>query len=89
MRKSAAIKEERIEIRANFEVKSFIQKAADAVGATLTSFVTQQAYQAAKRVLAERESLILNDRERERFLALLDSPPKANKALKSLFKKYI
>jgi len=87
MGKSLALKQDRIEIRTNYEVKSLIQKAADAVGVTLTSFVTQQAYEAAKKVLAERESLMLDDRERDQFLALVDSPPKANKALKSLFKK--
>lgn len=88
MRNATFIKEDRIEIRASHEVKSTIQRAADSVGATVTSFVTQQAFEAAKRILAERELVILNNRERDQFLALLESPPKVNKPLKALFKKY-
>lgn len=87
MSKTLALKEQRIEVRTNKEVKSFIQRAAESLGMTLSAFVSQQSYEAAKRVLAEHEALILRDKDRVLFFEALNAPPKPNKALKDLLKK--
>jgi len=41
---------------------------------------------AAREVLAQSESLVLTDRERDQFLELLESSPKPNRALKQLLR---
>ena len=39
-------------------------------------------------VFAEEIPLILSDRDRDLFLAMLENPPEANEALRKLFVKY-
>ena len=73
-------KEERIDLRANREVKEVIQRAADLLGTTTSAFVVNHAYQ----VIAEREILLLSDRDRDLFFSFLDHPPKPNPALQRL-----
>jgi uncharacterized protein (DUF1778 family) len=42
---------------------------------------------AAERVIADAETIVLNNEERNRFLALLDNPPPPNEALKAAMRK--
>jgi uncharacterized protein (DUF1778 family) len=84
---SRQAKEERIDLRANREVKEIIQRAADLLGTTTSAFVVNHAYQAAQRVIAERETLILSDSDRDQFFSMLDNPPKPNAALKRLLRQ--
>ena len=90
MRREAArqeTKDERIDLRASREVKEVIQRAADLLGTTTSAFVVNHAYQAAQRVIAERETLLLSDRDRDLFFSMLDHPPKPNQALKRLLQQ--
>lgn len=80
-------KEERIDLRASREVKEVIQRAADLMGTTTSAFVVNHAYQAAQRVIAERETLLLSDRDRDLFFSMLDHPPRPNQALKRLLRR--
>jgi len=77
-------KEERIDLRTNREVKELIQRAAEVLGTTMSSFIIHHAFEAAREVLAQRESLMLSDRERDRFFELLEDAPEPNRALKQL-----
>ena len=72
----------RITARVSKNVRATLEQAAELLGSTVNQFVVQTAYQEAQRIL-ERESVIrLSQRDARKVLALLDSPPKANKSLK-------
>ncbi len=77
---------QRIDLRTTTRIKATIQKAADRLGLTVSAFIAQNAYAAAKRVLFE-ENLMLSDKDRDLFLAALESPPQPNAALKALLRK--
>jgi uncharacterized protein (DUF1778 family) len=78
----------RITARVSENVRTTLEQAAELLGATVNQFVVQTAYQEAQRVL-ERESVIrLSQRDARKVLALLDSPPNANKALKDAVKSF-
>src|SRR5512139_2310949 len=78
----------RITARVSENVRATLEQAAELLGATVKQFVVQTAYEEAERIL-ERESVIrLSHRDARKVLALLDSPPKANKALKDAVKSF-
>ncbi|SEI37812.1 Uncharacterized conserved protein, DUF1778 family [Azotobacter beijerinckii] len=78
---------ERINLRASTEAKRVIETAANLLGTTVSAFMLGQAYEAAKRVLAEHELLILSAKDRDQLLALLDSPPAPNAELRELLSR--
>jgi uncharacterized protein (DUF1778 family) len=77
-------KEERIDLRTTRRVKERIQRAAEVLGTSVSAFVVHHAYEAAQRLLQEQEALVLTDRERDQFLAMLDSPPEPTDTLRRL-----
>lgn len=78
----------RITARVSENVRVTLEQAAELLGATLNQFVVLAAYQEAQRIL-ERESVIrLSQKDARKVLALLDSPPKANKPLKDAAKAF-
>ena len=78
----------RITARVSENVRATLEQAAELLGATVNQFVVQTAYQEAQRIL-ERESVIrLSQRDARKVLALLDSPPRANRALKEAVKAF-
>lgn len=81
-------KDDVIHIRSTPSDKSLIEKAADSVGLTISSFILQNSIKAARRELAEIEKTSLSKRDAELFLSALTKPPAANAALKSAFKEY-
>lgn len=76
----------RINLRTSQEVKEMIERAAAAVGATVSSFMLQNATEVARRVLAEQEVIVLSDRDRDAFLNALDNPPEPPQALIDLMR---
>ncbi len=80
------VKEERIDFRTTDRVKRVIQQAADLLGTTMSAFVAQHSYDAARQVLAQHENLELSNQDRDLFVSLLDNPPKPNTALGALLK---
>ena len=77
-----------IHIRSTPSDKSLIEKAADAVGLTISSFMLQNSIKAARRELAEVEKVSLSKRDTEVFFAALMNPPAPSAALNSAFKAY-
>jgi uncharacterized protein (DUF1778 family) len=78
----------RITARVTENVRATLEQAAELFGSTVNQFVVQTAYQEAQRIL-ERESVIrLSQNDARTVLALLDSPPKANRALKNAVKAF-
>ncbi|HLC17144.1 MAG TPA: DUF1778 domain-containing protein [Thermodesulfovibrionia bacterium] len=77
-----------IHIRSSPTDKALIEKAADAVGLTVSSFMLQHSLITARRELAEVEKLSLSKQDAELFFSALTNPPAPNAALESAFKDY-
>jgi len=80
---TATLREERINLRATPELKKMITTAATLSRMSVTDFMLATASKAAERVIAESETIVLNNEERDRLLAMLDNPPPPSKALKA------
>ena len=70
-------KGERIDLRVQEDLKERFSAAAEAVGMSLTGFVIAAAQEQAARVLRTQHSVVLSDRDRDRFLAALDLPARS------------
>ncbi len=74
----------RLEFRLSSELKEQIERAALVMNRSLTDFATSAMGEAARRVLAEHEGnahVTLSNRDRDRFLSILDSSLAPNTAL--------
>lgn len=74
----------RINLRTSPEAKALIEQAAALMGTTVSSFMLQNAYEAAQRLLAQHETITLSNRDRDFFLAALENPPEPTEALRRL-----
>ena len=77
----------RINLRTSPEAKALIERAAAIMGSTVSSFMLQNAYEAARRLVAEQEVITLSDRDRDAFLAALENPPEPTQALIDLMRR--
>jgi len=78
----------RITARVSGSVRDTLEQAAELLGATVNQFVVQSAYLEAQRVI-ERETLIrLSQKDAQKILGLLDTPPAPNKRLKAAVKEF-
>jgi len=80
------ISEVRIDLRTTKTVKQTINRASELLGTTMSAFIVQQSYEAARQVMSNHQHLVLSNKDRDRFLSLLESPPKPNNALKRLLR---
>ena len=81
----------RLEFRLPSAWKAEIEQAATVLNRSLTDFATTVLREAAQKVLAEHMQeahIVLSDRDRDRFLDLLENPPPPNAALKAAFKRH-
>ena len=78
----------RLEARASAAQKSLLQQAATLSGRTLSEYVVASAQDAARRVLAEHESIRLSREEQLAFVQALLNPPAPNARLKRAAKAY-
>lgn len=74
----------RINLRTSPEAKALIERAAALMGTTLSGFMLQNAYEAARRVVADNDTLLLSQREFASFVAACGNLPEANDALREL-----
>ena len=74
----------RINLRASPEAKALIERAAALMGTTVSSFMLQNAYDAARRVVAERDTLTLSQKAFHEFVTACEKPAKPTKALRDL-----
>lgn len=84
-----ATRDARLEARVPAAQKRLLQQAAALSGRTLSEFVVASAQEAARRVIAEHESILLSREEQARFVAALLDPPKPNARLKRAAKAYL
>ena len=76
----------RINLRTSSDAKALIERAAAYMGTTVSAFLLQNAYEAAKRVVAEHEVIMLTQRDFEDFAKALEKPPAPTAALKRLLR---
>ncbi|MFA6013536.1 MAG: DUF1778 domain-containing protein [Gallionellaceae bacterium] len=74
----------RINLRTSAEAKAMIERAATLMGTTVSSFMLQNAFEAARRIVSETDTLMLTQRDFDAFTASLENPPKPNMALRNL-----
>lgn len=79
--KSVKSRSVRLDMRINFQAKSLIERAAALTGQTLTDFAVSNLVQLAVETIERHQRLEMTDRDRDRFLAALDRPPKPLPAL--------
>lgn len=82
------LKETKVMIRTAPQDKQLIEKAADHLGLTISSFMLQNSIRAARRELSEVERTSLTERDAYAFFSALTNPPRPNEALKKAFKDY-
>jgi uncharacterized protein (DUF1778 family) len=78
----------RLNFRLPNEVKEVIERAAVVSGLTVTDFAINALVNSANEVLERHQTRTLSDRDRDVFLALLDSDQEPNEALKKAAKDY-
>ena len=76
----------RINLRTSPEAKALIERAAAIMGSTVSSFMLQNAYEAALRLVAQQDVITLSDRDRDAFLKALENPPEPTQALIDLMR---
>lgn len=84
---TTATRETTINLRAPTAQRELIDRAAQAQGKTRTDFMLEAAYEKAQQVLLDRTVFALDARRFRHFVALLDAPVKARKALSRLLAK--
>jgi len=71
------------------ELKEVIIQAAQLRMMSVNTYLTNLAYDNAKQVISEYETLKLSNEERDRFIALLDNPPEPTEKAKMAMRKYL
>lgn len=77
-------KSEPLSMRVDFETRSLIDRAADALGQTRTEFVLASARERATEVLLNRSLFSLGNNDWVNFVNALDDAPGANAELRAL-----
>lgn len=76
-------RQERLELRTTTAQKRLLERAAEISGNTLTSFILNQAQEAAKATIQDFEILEVRNKDRQIFVEALLNPPKPNAALRA------
>lgn len=74
----------RINLRTSPEAKALIERAASLMGTTVSGFMLQNAYEAARRVVADNDTLVLSQQAFDAFIAACENPSEPNEALRAL-----
>ncbi len=82
------LRAERLGFRVDEPTKAPIERAARLERRKLTDFCTTALTQAARRTIAERETLVLTDRDRAAFFDALVSPPAPSERLRRAFAEH-
>lgn len=86
---STAKSDARINFRLSHELKQTIEDAAAEMGQSVSDFAVSTLVQTARKILHDQQVTRLSDRDRQRFLAILDGESsKPNDALVKAAKRY-
>ena len=84
-----SVAEATINIRTSYEIKNTLARAAALYHQSITTFLLEAAFEQAKRVLQEYETITLSNVERDRFLAILETSDEPNDFLKAAMSEYL
>ncbi len=88
MSKALKTKEERIELRVRPQDKRLLEKAAQAQGLSLSSYLVTRSLHAAQEDAAPVKTYVPAKRDVDLFLRLLEAPPVPNEKLKAAARRY-
>ena len=77
----SAIDQSRINLRTSPEAKAMIKRAAALMGTSVSAFMLQHAYEAARRVIADNDTLLLSQHAFEALVEQLEPPPPPSDAM--------
>ncbi len=83
---AVALKDERIDFRANSNQKTLLERAAELKHVSLSSYVLTSSLKQAQIDIAENEVLVLSNCDRDLIMSALENPTEPNEALKGLFR---
>jgi len=78
----------RVDFRTTPEIKSMIEQAAAIYGMTVSEYIKATVVEKSRQIIAENETRVLSDRDRDLFLTLLDAPAAPNAALLAAASKF-
>lgn len=78
----------RIDLRVNSSQKALLEKAAAIKGLSLSAYLLSNALEAAQADITAYNKLVLSDRDRDLFLALIENPPQPNPALTKAMQEF-
>ena len=84
---SAARKDDLIQIRASATTKAILNRAAALRGQKLSEFMLESARVRAEETILDQRLFALDDEAYQQFIAILDAPAKADKALRARMKR--
>lgn len=79
---------EKLDLKITKEMNNIILRAAQLKMMPVSTFFVNAAYENAKQVLKEHETLMLTLEEHDHFMALLENPPAPNEKLKAAMRQY-
>lgn len=81
-------KSERVAVRLSEDNKALLEQAAIESNCTLTEFVVNSALAEARKVIEDRQRMVLVGEDAEFFLEMLENPPEPNEALRKAAAHY-
>ncbi len=81
-------KMDRIDLRIPRKQKDLLARAAALSGVSMSSFLVNNALDQAKRIVAEGETIVFSDRDRDLFYSILKNHPPPNKNLVKLMRNH-
>lgn len=74
----------RINLRTSFEAKALIERAAALMGTTVSAFMLQNAYDAARQVVSDNDTLLFSQQAFDAFVAECEADREPSSALRLL-----
>ncbi|MCL1474517.1 DUF1778 domain-containing protein [Argonema antarcticum] len=87
MSTSTKTQEVKIELKISQELKEKLQKAANMRCMILDEYLLEILQDAAEQPIPEPESIVLSERDWEKFVSAIENPPEPNEALKAAIKE--
>jgi uncharacterized protein (DUF1778 family) len=85
--RTAARKDEIIQIRASAEAKTILNRAATLRGENLSEFMLESARRRAEETLLDQRVFFLDEKAHAEFLAMLDNAPRPSKELRGRMRR--
>jgi uncharacterized protein (DUF1778 family) len=74
----------RLNLHTSPEAKALISRAAALMGTTVSGFMPQDAYEAARSIVADNDNLVLSQAALDAFVSACEDPSEPNEALRAL-----